>query len=810
MADHGSKRYRRATLEQELSRGAAEAARAVGAHGCGVFVPTPDRRSLALAAVAGLPPGLVRSWWRLPLATHNGVTDAYRTGQPVYVTDSAYRMRHYPQQATEMPYPFGSAAEPVLAGGRPIAVLLAVLPETNEGLSADARQRLRALADRLGTTLSDLAGPDGVISYDAPPIGVPLIPKGNQVVRIGLFGWQLADGKLSVDAEARAIFGLPLDLARPTVSDLARRLETEDVATLHACAREAAETGRVRRRELRVRSGPDRARTVELWGRLSDDATRLETAVVDLGTDTVAAEAAERLPDGIFALDQEGRLIYANHHAEELLRTGREELLGRQPWDVLPWLSDPAYEDRYRAAMFSQAPGSFVVREPGGSWLRFVFYPDSRGLTGRVVPTGPPESGSTAEREMPPPPPGGVVRAGALYRVVQMASLLTESVTVLEVCKTVTDHLLPSFGGQECAIYTMAEGRMFRAWEVGFPEGFLDQFEGVTLHASLPGVHTLTSGKPIFFESPDQLADAYPGIARDEKGAWAFLPLIASGRPVGSCILGYDAPRPFTREERAALTALAGLVAQALERARLYDSEYTLARGLQNVLLPHRLPDVAGLECAARYLPGTQGMEIGGDWYDVIRTADGVALVIGDVEGHNVTAAGVMGQLRSAFTALATSGHPPDEVVGHANRLLIELEPDLCASCCYILLEPATGTAHAVRAGHPPPLLRHGPGRARVLDLPGGPLLGADPDGEYPMSTFQVPVGATLVLYTDGLVEVPDQDLDTGITTLCAFLRELPDASLESLTDHLLTKARQVHDRPDDVALLLSGYAGRA
>lgn len=242
-----------------------------------------------------------------------------------------------------------------------------------------------------------------------------------------------------------------------------------------------------------------------------------------------------------------------------------------------------------------------------------------------------------------------------------LAIALTEAITARQVSAVVTEELLPAFGGRQLAIYLLDERHLHLAWETGFPAGFLDRFDGVALDVRLPGVETLTSGRPLFFESMQHLAAAYPGIPLDaDVGARAFLPLIASGRPVGSCILGFDVPRGFSAEERTVLTALAGLIAQALERARRYDSESALARGLQSALLPHRLPVREHVETVGRYLPGTEGMDVGGDWYDVIETADGqLALVIGDVQGHGVAAAATMGQLRSAVRAFALTGSTP-------------------------------------------------------------------------------------------------------------------------------------------------------
>src|SRR5690606_20379060 len=356
------------------------------------------------------------------------------------------------------------------------------------------------------------------------------------------------------------------------------------------------------------------------------------------------------------------------------------------------------------------------------------------------------------------------------------------------------------------ALYTVSDGRMYLLWESGYPEGFLDRFEGVPLDTQLPGVHALTTRFPLFFESPEALSSAYPGIALDRMNSWSFLPLIASGHAVGSCILGWAAPHRFTPDERSALTALSGLSAQALERARLYDAESAVARGLQEGLLPHRLPAIEGLVTTGRYLPGTQGMAIGGDWYDVIRTGRKVALVIGDVEGHSVSAAAVMGQLRSAVHAFAASGRPPQEVITHTNRLLSELEADAIATCCYIELDPASGRALAVRAGHPPPLLRHPDGRAEVLDLVGGVMLGVQPEAVYPVTALSLAPGSVLALYTDGLVEMPGSDIETGIDTLRSTLAAGAPDSVEELADQLIKSAHRTEDRVDDVALLLTAF----
>ncbi|MFD3717176.1 SpoIIE family protein phosphatase [Streptomyces sp. NPDC058674] len=520
-------------------------------------------------------------------------------------------------------------------------------------------------------------------------------------------------------------------------------------------------------------------------------------------------KAVDRLPQALISVDREGRIDFVNSAAEDLLGRGAPQVLGQVAWEALPWLGHPAYEDHLRAVFMSTEPVHFAARRgwnPPGDWLSVGLYPGPDGVT---LTIGAAEKPAYAPASMVRPGAGlgsPADRASALYRPVALAIALTEAVTARQVSAVVTEELLPAFGGRQLAIYLLNERHLHLAWETGFPAGFLTRFDGVGLDARLPGVETLTSGRPLFFESMQHLAAAYPGIPLDaDVGARAFLPLIASGRPVGSCILGFDAPRGFSPEERTVLTALAGLIAQALERARRYDSEAALARGLQAALLPHRLPVLDHVETVGRYLPGTQGMDVGGDWYDVIETGAGLlALVIGDVQGHGVAAAATMGQLRSAVRAFALSGSTPEEVMSGTNQLLIDLDPGQFASCCYVLLDPVTGGARAVRAGHPQPLLRHPDGRTEVLELAGGVVLGIDPEASYPVTEMRLATGSVLALYTDGLVEKPGTDIDAGVEGLRLSLAAARPSPLTETADRLIGEAGNTADRPDDIALLLA------
>ncbi|MFC1407973.1 SpoIIE family protein phosphatase [Streptacidiphilus sp. N1-12] len=300
--------------------------------------------------------------------------------------------------------------------------------------------------------------------------------------------------------------------------------------------------------------------------------------------------------------------------------------------------------------------------------------------------------------------------------------------------------------------------------------------------------------------------------------SWAVLPLSGSDGWRGACLFGFAGTKSFDDAQRTLFTAVAGILAHSLSRARLYDTEHQWAAELQRAMLPRRLPAVPDHSTAVRYLPGTTGMAVGGDWYDLLQLPDGrVGLVVGDVQGHSIEASAVMGQLRIALRAYAAEGHSPGVVLARTGRLLAELDTDLFATCCYLSLDPATGAVSAARAGHPQPARIHaGQGTAVELGLPGGPPLGVDPAAYYPESETVLAPGETLLLYTDGLIETRHEDIDTSLERLLATVREWvgsapgPDPAagttagwLGRLADHLVGPSHAKSPRADDVAVFL-------
>ncbi|GHI97681.1 hypothetical protein TPA0905_71520 [Streptomyces olivaceus] len=510
-----------------------------------------------------------------------------------------------------------------------------------------------------------------------------------------------------------------------------------------------------------------------------------------------------RLPGGSCALDLEGRITFVSPGAAGLLGADRAGLVGALPWEALPWMDVPHVEDRYRAALVSRRPQAFTVLRPPGTWLSFELYPDATGLSVRITRGAP-------DRDRPPDRPGtGSVpgRATVLYHLMHLASTLTEAVGVDEVVEQTAGQLMPALGAQAMVVMAPEDGRLKIVGHRGYDAGLMERYDAAPLTSDIPAVDVMATGLAGFWTTFAELHAAYPAtVHEDGMAAWAVLPLIASGRPIGSLLLAYARPHVFPPGERAALTSLAGLVGQALDRARLYDAKDHLAHRLQAALLPHTLPRLPRLNVAARYLPAARGLGVGGDFYDLIRLDEHTAgAAIGDVQGHNVDAAALMGQVRTAVHAHATVGAPPDDVLARTNRLLTDLDPGLFASCAYVHLDLAMHRACVALAGHPPPLVRHADGRVEPLRVPPGLLLGIEADTRCPAVEFPFPAGSVLALYTDGLVEAPGVDIDDAIAALGGLLEHGDPADLDGMADTLV---RHAPTPGDDIALLLLSPRG--
>ncbi|MET9701168.1 SpoIIE family protein phosphatase [Streptomyces sp. NPDC006529] len=385
---------------------------------------------------------------------------------------------------------------------------------------------------------------------------------------------------------------------------------------------------------------------------------------------------------------------------------------------------------------------------------------------------------------------------------------LAHARTVRDVIDALSDaHGLERLGTMGMVMGLVEAGRIHLVAEG--PEGsFVPGTRYTRVDEQYPMSEVVRSLQPRFIDSQAEFAEAYPGlwskISYMRISAAAYLPLIAQARPIGAIGLLYQDKDGFTQDERNLLVALGSSIAQSLQRAMLLEQEHDLAEGLQQAMLPRRIPAVPGAEIAVRYRSARMGRDIGGDWYDVIPLPGGrVGAVIGDVQGHDTHAAAVMGQLRIVLRAYAAEGHAPATVMARASVFLHELDTDRFATCTYVEADLATGVFQLVRAGHLDPLLRSPDGDCRRLPVEGGMPLGLSAEFgrlEYPVTTVEVAPGETLLLCTDGLVEQPGADLDDGIRHLTAMVRSGP-ADLQLLADRLVGVADERGE--DDVALLL-------
>jgi anti-sigma regulatory factor (Ser/Thr protein kinase)/putative methionine-R-sulfoxide reductase with GAF domain len=308
--------------------------------------------------------------------------------------------------------------------------------------------------------------------------------------------------------------------------------------------------------------------------------------------------------------------------------------------------------------------------------------------------------------------------------------------------------------------------------------------------------------RPIYIADVDH-ADVLNPILR-MKGIRSLLgvPLLVEGAALGVLHVGSISPREFTNADAALLQLAAAQAAPAIDRARLFDAldrEHRSAVALQRSLLPDRLPDLVGIDTAVRYLPARD--EVGGDWYDVIELPGGqVGLAIGDVAGHGLRAAALMGQLRTGLRAYALEGHAPGETLKRLDRLLQTIAGRGMATAAYAVIDPATGTLRYSSAGHLPPVIVRGGREASLLGISIAPPLGTLPFAAYHEVEATLEPGDTILLYTDGLVERRSEPLTDGLERLRA-LAAVP-ATADQLCQRVTHELVPPGGGDDDIAVV--------
>ncbi|SCD99967.1 SpoIIE family protein phosphatase [Streptomyces sp. OspMP-M43] len=407
---------------------------------------------------------------------------------------------------------------------------------------------------------------------------------------------------------------------------------------------------------------------------------------------------------------------------------------------------------------------------------------------------------------------------------------LAEARSTTEVLRVAGSLSMPGFSPDGLAVFGSAGERLTIIGHHGHSSEDEEPFTDMPLETDYPAAEVVRTGRAIYLPSPEEYRRRYPATwplaRRFKRQSWAFLPLVSSGHTMGAWMAGFRHPVAFSPDERAVLSTVARMLAQALARAGVAETERELSLGLQRSMMPTLGPQIPGMTVAARYVPTGGGLQVGGDWYDMIPLPNGrIALVIGDVQGHDVRAAGLMGQLRIALRAYASEGHRPDAVLSRASRFLSGLtdayesvegdeEPATprFATCLYAEVDPEAGTLDIARAGHPDPVVVSTDGTAVIRQTAGGLPLGIETDSDYPTTRVVLEPGETIMLCTDGLIETGGHDMATGWDRLRPVLEE-PVEDLEQLADALVqavhgptshyTTGPLADRREDDIAVLV-------
>ncbi|MFE3252998.1 SpoIIE family protein phosphatase [Streptomyces sp. NPDC059209] len=465
-------------------------------------------------------------------------------------------------------------------------------------------------------------------------------------------------------------------------------------------------------------------------------------------------------------------------------------------------------------------------------------YGEDYELVGTVQEIVHPHAGALTGRS----PVAGDWRRSREAFLLDAGRALAEARSTAEVLRVAASLSMPGFSPDGLAVFGVEGERLTIIGHHGHDDGAEGPFTDMSVSTDYPAAEVVRTGRAIYLATPKEYQERYPAtwplVQGFERRSWAFVPLVVAGRTMGAWMAGFKHPVTFTPDERSVLTTVARMLAQALARAEVTETERELSLGLQRSMMPTLGPDIPNMSVAARYVPTGGGLQVGGDWYDIIPLPDGdkVALVIGDVQGHDVRAAGLMGQLRIALRAYAAEGHRPDAVLSRASRFLHGMyefstaqgptHPDQSdegedsdytvprfATCLYIEVDPDSGTLDIARAGHPDPVIRSADGTALIRQTAGGLPLGIEADSNYPTTRVVLEPGDTLMLCTDGLIETGGHDMLSGWTRLRPVLENTTGTSLEKLADALIeavhgpgshyTTGPLADRREDDIALLL-------
>ncbi|TMR10534.1 PAS domain S-box protein [Nonomuraea turkmeniaca] len=746
---------------------------------------------LRLVVASGLPPTDLATHGDLRYAICRALDDGVLTYLPVPLAAHTVMMTAVP---------LGGTSDASLG-------ILSVLTDGPAAPPGDRRAFLQALASWLSERLGS---PEPSMGTARLWQAGSYLQQALKAAKAGSWEWDIRTGDVCWDESALTVLGIDPATGPHNIDTWVNIVHPQDLPRVMAAKEEAVRTRSLYEIEYRVRRPDGTTGWMHARGRLILDEhgepVRMLGTVWDTTESRVARESAGRalqyMSDAFLAVDREWRIVFANLDGERLL--GSTELAGRVLWD-LPAGDLAELRARALQAAADRAPAGFDVQWPTDQrWYHVRLMPVPDGLTFYFA--------DVTEKRLRDAERAAAERATAERAAwtQELTRALGEAVSAMDVVHVITERVLPPFDATGLLIVTLEDDRLYVVGAAGHPPAVLDWIEQRPAGERSVVTDVLQTGVPAFIEGREQWPGADILMADPGMNAWVLLPLVVPGQPGGCCVISFGLPHRFTGEERTLLTALSGLIAQALARACLYDAEHARAEELQHLLLPE-LPSLPCITAAVRYLPAVRP-EFGGCWYDTIPlSAERVALVIGDVKGHGVPQAATIGRLRTAMRTLASLELPPEELLAHLNDLAKEFGDQIHVTCLYAVYDPASGDCAIVNAGHPPPALVHPDGTVQVLDKsPDARLGSADP----PFTTIELclPDHTLLVLYTDDLIESGARSMDDGMARFTGLLtgaRPRSRTDLDRLCDTVTSALRPVQQPASDGAALLLAHTHR-
>jgi serine phosphatase RsbU (regulator of sigma subunit)/PAS domain-containing protein len=799
-----------------LDRLAELASRLLGASAGQVSLLTDVQ---VIAAGSGLAPGAVGS--EGPLEDSLCTVTAAGTG-PLVVPDAWNddRVRDLPPVSSGQ---VGAYLGVPLTGhaGRVIGALCVFGPEARSWSDGDITT-LRQLAESAVTELELSALID---EFEADRVRWDM---AIDAAGIGTFDWDLITGRLAWDDRLMTMFGYEPDSFDQTIAAFSARLHPDDLLRVTETLQHSIETCGEYDAEYRVVRPDGETRWVHARGRTLAGADGSAVRVLGAANDTTGERAGaarvtrvlEAMPAGFYSLDREWRFTHVNAEAERLLGSSRDELLGRVLWDAFPASVNSIFEESYRSAVHTGLPVSFDAYYPAplDGWFELRAWPSPDGLSVYFLEV-------TERRRVQEQAERSTQRLAILAQVsAELAGTLDAPTAAARLPRLVVPALA------DFCIITVIDPAG-RARDVGWWHAdpaalpLLDRYTALRLDAmphDSPVARTLHGGEPTRADQDTLRGMLLPGEARAlltelEPEHAVALPMRGRSSTLGLLTLYYRPGSVPTDEDLATAQDVADRAGLALDNSRLYRAQQQLAEGLQRSLLTEP-PQPDHGEIAVRYLPAAEAARVGGDWYDAFQQPGGATmLVIGDVVGHDTEAAAAMGQLRGLLRGIAAySDAGPAEVLRGLDASMTTLQTNTLATAAVARFEQTPdererGIARMrwANAGHLPPLVINPDGSvAELASWKGDLLLGVDHEARRRESVVTLHRGATVLLYTDGLVERRDADLDAGLVRLRDTVIELADRPLGELLDEVLQ--RLVQGRPeDDVALVAVRLHGR-